>query len=287
MILLTGANGVVGSPLRDYLKSLGKTFLAVSRTPQERPTNALLWDLDIAPNAAQRNALSSCHTLIHCAPIWLLPPQLEALHSCGITRIVVFSSTSVTGKRTSQDVAEQELVELLAAAETAIKEFCQRHAVNFTILRPSLIYGYRRDENISRIAKTIQRCGFMPLAGAATGLRQPVHADDLVHASVAIIDNAKTFGKTYNVVGGETLSYEHMVSRIFTALDKKCRIVHIPLPVYRFMLRCLAFVGSFSYTAEMATRMNLDLVYDYRAAQDDFAYQPQAFLQHPERDLPR
>ena len=88
---------------------------------------------------------------------------------------------------------------------------CQALGINLTILRPSLIYGFGRDQNVSKIAQTIRRFRCMLIVGKGSGLRQPVHADDLVSAALSVIDKPETYGKSYNVVGGETLSYRLMV----------------------------------------------------------------------------
>jgi len=52
------------------------------------------------------------------------------------------------------------------------------------------------------------------------------------------------------------------------------------------VLSLAAKISSFSYTPEMADRMNQNLNYDFSSAQSDFGYSPQAFLVNPQRDLP-
>ena len=103
---------------------------------------------------------------------------------------------------------------------------------------------------------------------------------------VAVIENEQTYGKRYNVPGGETLSYRQMVGRIFAGLDLSERIVSLPVPLYRVILRVLVSVNPASgYSSGIANRMNQDLVFDYSEAQQDFGYAPQRFLTDPVRDL--
>jgi len=286
MILLSGANGVVGQPLCARLLAEGIDFSIVSRLSADSPNNRIHWDLKNFASSSIAQQLVGHDTLIHCAPIWLLPMHLDALHRAGIRRMIVFSSTSVISKKTSANVQEQELVEQLATAEQRLCDYCQTNSISLTILRPSMIYGYALDQNITRIAAFIQRFGFAVLVGQADGLRQPVHADDLVEAVLAIIDRSSCFGKTYNLAGGESLSYTNMVKRIFKALNKNPRIIPLPLVVVRLALKVADVLSPFAYTAEMADRMNQDLVFDYSAATADFNYRPQTFLVNPKRDLP-
>jgi len=284
MILVTGAKGVVGQPLVDRLETQGTAYLAVSRQAPESEKQ-IQWDLSCKPKPEVCTRLKEVVTLIHCAPIWLLPEHLDTMREAGINRLVVFSSTSVLSKQSSANSDEQQLVERLASSETSLIDFCSRFDMLLTILRPSLIYGYGRDQNVSHIAHFIKRYGFFVLVGKAAGLRQPVHADDLVTACLDIIDKPITTSKIYNLAGGEILSYRAMVHRIFNGLGKSVKVITVPLFLFRSALTIAAKLGRFSYTPEMANRMAQDLNYDYSEASKDFSYQPQKFLTQPKRDL--
>lgn len=294
MILITGANGVVGQPLIQHLSVNAIKYLCVSRRVDQSESDEKLpygshvsWDLSSTPTTAVLSKLNDCDKLIHCAPIWLLPPQLDCLSRSGIKHIVVFSSTSVISKVNSSDDSEQDLVSRLANAEAVVSSHCRANNIRFTILRPSMIYGYGRDQNVSHIAQFIRKRGFMVLIGKASGLRQPVHADDLVNAALAVMQEEKAANQTYNLAGEERLSYRVMVERIFSGLDRPQRIINLPLWIFRIALKVASLMGNFNYTPEMADRMRQDLVYSNQAAINDFGYKPQAFLQNPKRDLPK
>jgi len=289
MILVTGARGVVGGPLCDRLQEQGIPYLGVSRDTQNDPkhnrSNAVRWDLQQSPSDTTRSQLSDVTTLIHCAPIWLLPSQLDVFKSTSLNRLIVFSSTSVLSKARSSEPSEQKLVEQLSRSERRLKEYCESEKLNLTILRPSMIYGYGRDQNIMRIARFIRKWRLMLLVGHANGQRQPVHVDDLIDVSLAILEANVTYGKSYNLAGKEVLTYREMVERIFIGLGKPSRIIRLPLVLFRVALRVASFFSGFAYTPEMADRMNQDLSYDLAPAQIDFDYRPQAFLTNPKRDL--
>jgi len=282
MIIVTGANGVVGRPLQLILQGKQKDHLIVSRHAGEGRVH---WDLTEPIGTETAAQLQSMHSLIHCAPIWLLPAHLTQLHELGLRRLVVFSSSSVISKVASSNADEQQLVSQLSDAEKAISSFCSEQQIDFTILRPSMIYGYGRDQNIMTLAKFIRRFGFAFIAGAASGERQPVHADDLAIACLFMLDNKRTYGKTYTLAGGEVLTYRSMLERIFEGLGKKPRIISLPVGMMAGLLKIAAKFSRFSYTPEMANRMNQDLSYDYKDATRDFGFMPRAFLQRPEQDL--
>lgn len=293
-VLLTGANGVVGHPLSQHLQNAGITYFSVSRNHQtpdhlnSQTTNVIQWDLrnSIELNLIDQLKLANVDTLIHCSPIWLLPSHLHDLLAIGVRRIIAFSSSSLMSKRNSNDTSDGVLVQQLSSAEEALKEFCDTQSIGLTIFRPSMIYGYGIDQNITHVAKFIKRYGFMVLTGKAHGLRQPVHADDLVKATFAVLDNSQTVGKTYVLAGATTLSYRDMVEAIFEGLNKRPKIISIPLVLFRLALKIAALMGRFSYTPEMANRMNQNLNYDISDANKDFSFSPQEFLSEPTRDLP-
>lgn len=287
MIILTGARGVVGCPLSQRLRAEARPFKAVSRAASnQKGENLVCWDLHRAMSPQQAAELTAATTLIHCAPIWLLSARITDFITLGVRRVIVFSSTSVQSKQTSSDASEQALVAQLADAEQTVERVCHEAGVKLTIFRPSMIYGYGRDQNVFKIASVIRRFGFMLLVGNADGLRQPVHADDLVDACLAVLESPSTYGKTYTLAGAERLSYRAMVERIFNGLGKQVRLYRLPLSLFRVLLWTASKLTRFNYTPEMANRMNQDLVYDYQAAVQDFTYQPQTFLAQPQRDLP-
>ncbi len=286
MILLTGARGVVGQPLRRALAQAGLDCLAVSRTSSSTQ-NELAWDLEQALSSEQKKMIAACHTLVHCAPIWLLSQHLEALSRTNIRRLIVFSSTSVISKEESIDPVDQTLVAQLSNAERDLLESHEDESFAVTIFRPSMVYGYGLDENVSHIAKRLVKMPLVPLAGDARGLRQPVHADDLVTAVLAVLDAETTYGQTYELAGAERLSYREMVLRIKKAIGSRALILGLPVKIYRLLLKIAARVTGFDYTSAMADRMNQDLVYDYSEAERAFGYSPQAFLLNPQQDLPR
>src|SRR5690606_37328882 len=112
----------------------------------------------------------------------------------------------------------------------------------------------------------------------ATGLRQPVHVDDLATAAVACIDVAAAAGHIYEVPGGETLPYREMVARVLAALEPPPRLVTLPSPLFRCLLavaRRAGIVRDFNDAA--LARMREDLVFDAGPAQRDFGYAPRGF----------
>lgn len=212
------------------------------------------------------------------APIWVLAGYFPMMLAHGVTRVVALSSTSRFTKDDSSDPAEQALAQRLAEAELGFMAWAEENSLSWVILRPTLIYGLGRDQNISEMARIIARLGFFPLFGAARGLRQPVHAEDVALASLAALRQPVVANRAYNLSGGETLSYREMASRIFVVLDKPVRFIGVPLWFFRLVVAVLRILPRYRHwSAAMAERMNKDLVFGHVDAARDLGFSPRIF----------
>lgn len=282
-VVVTGASSQVGKFLLPLLSKAGHEIIAVSRNPDKTGSPAtpfVKWSkADITKDSAAIPAARP-FALIHTAPIWVAPRFAEVLKA---DRVIAFSSTSALTKAGSSSQKEREVAKALSEAETALTKACAKAGTPLTIFRPTMIYGAGMDKNVASIARFVKAVRLFPVIGDGRGLRQPVHAEDLAQACVTALGNPATFGKTYNLAGGETLTYREMVERIFRGLGITPRVIKIPAPFFRMALRAAAVLPRFSHlTPEMADRMNDDLRFDYSEAQGDFGYSPRAFTFTPD-----
>lgn len=266
---LLGATSLVGTCLQQLLPENGWRVTAFSRKPvtpnsSTAPTK-ITWR-QLAPALTVDSTDEKISLWICAAPIWIVPEYFKLLSGYGIKRIVILSSTSSITKRKSTDVKEQKIVQQLIEGENRVTAWASANQIEWIILRPTLIYGLGRDKNISEIVRFIRRFGFFPLIGNATGLRQPVHARDVAVACMRALQALNLRNCTYNLAGGETLSYREMVRRIFLALDRKPRLVTLPFWLFHWMIiavRCLPRYRQ--WNSSMAVRMNQDMVFDSSA----------------------
>jgi nucleoside-diphosphate-sugar epimerase len=144
------------------------------------------------------------------------------------------------------------------------------------VLRPTIIYDEGRDANITRLARLIEKFGFMPLAGAGSGLRQPVHAQDLAIGALAAAASPAAANKIYAIPGTDTVSYREMIGRIFDGLHKPRRIIPVPPLLWR---AAFALAKPFIANANVAmgNRMSKDMIFDPAPAVQDFGWRPRAF----------
>lgn len=290
-----GATSLIGECLLPLLVENGADVVAFSRRAQD--TQHRLKHLPVDWQLLRQEESSNYSNIptmekqishwICLAPIWVLPEYFPMLSLYGVKHVVAISSTSRFIKDNSSDPVEQELAMRLADSEECFVAWAKTENVTWTILRPTLTYGLGRDRNISMIASFIQHFSFFPLLGAARGLRQPVHAHDVALGCLAALNAEKAFNRSYNISGGETLSYREMVGRVFSAMGRKSRFVTFPLWLFRLAVMFLRLLPHFRHwSSAMAGRMNSDLVFDHSEAGKDIGFSPRTF-QLSKEDMPR
>jgi nucleoside-diphosphate-sugar epimerase len=285
-ILLVGASGQVGlSIMRRLLHAKQKVLAVYHDTVMDFEHPNLTWIYgDVEGRNLDLRGLKP-QTLIYTPSIWTLPPHLKKLSKAGIKRLVCFSSTSIMSKASSGNAYERELVEKFSEAEREVAEICKELGIEWTVIRPTMIYGIGLDKNVSSILRFMKRFyGLFPLVPPATGLRQPVHVDDLARAVHLLLDMPKTYGKCYNLGGAERLTYRALVERI--AQTAKITPKFLPLARLPQVMDAISrLLRRPDLNGQIAMRMNRDLVFDFTEATQDFGYAPRPFLSNSEADL--
>lgn len=274
-----GATSLVGACLLPRLVEAGYDVVAFSRRAIRDADPGV--ECKVLPDALAD--WSSGHggrigQLICAAPIWVLPGYLDWLSRTGARRVVVLSSSSRFTKSCSSDRHERAIAHKITEGEDRFRAWAENHGVEWITLRPTLIYGCGRDKNISEIARFIRRYRFFPLFGHASGLRQPVHANDVAAACVSALRKAHIANRAYCISGGETLSYREMVERVFNALGIRPRLLSVPLWLFGFGVRCLRPFPRYRHLSlAMVERMNRDLVFEHGEAKRDLDFSPRLF----------
>lgn len=272
--LVLGGTGQVGRPVIARMRAQGWRVTAISRDdhPDEPGVTWLRGSLEAMPALP-----AGVEALVSCGPLdgfarWLAQSPIEA------GRIVAFGSTSVQVKRNSPDPDERDVAERLQHAEDVLFAAARARGTPPTVLRPTLVYGAARDATLSHVARLGHRMRLVPLPRRANGLRQPVHVDDLAAAAVACLSQPVTAGRTYDLPGGEDVTYREMIRRVLGALDPPARLVELPAPLFDLLLRLARSRGfGTGFTDAALDRMRRDLVFDRAPAQADFGYAPRPF----------
>lgn len=272
-ILLFGATSQIGDRLLPNLIKRGYQVYPVSRSVHRSGFHTFLEGSDLL-----NPPLEKADALICLAPLPVIEKVLRVAAPLGIQRVIAFGSYSRFSKEGSTSLLERDFVEQQIKSELVLKTQCEQLGISWTLFRPTMIYGADRDLNIAFIKKIIQRLKLFFIPFGARGLRQPVHVDDLATACCEALENPTTFGKAYNLGGGEVLIYPEMVRRIFRMLGQPPVLISIPRFLFQVMFYISrTFAGAQFLRSEMIDRMYVDLVADNDPAVRDFGFRPRGF----------
>lgn len=277
--LILGARSQITPFLLPRLAAKGWRGICVSRQPLPAPEfqHRLFSWFELGPNnIGGVLRTEEAPYVISLMPLWVLPPRLIELK--GASQIIALGSTSRYSKCVSSDPKERVLAQRLIQAESTIAAFCTRSGTPWTILRPTMIYGSALNQNIAAVVRFVQRFGFFPIAKPGSGLRQPVHADDVAMAIVASLGNRAAFNRALDLPGGETLFYREMIERVFQSVNKRPRILPVPAWQLRLLVKALRPFLPRAYSSALFDRMNVDLSYDIAPAREALGYCPREFV---------
>lgn len=269
-LVVAGATSLIGRFLLPLAEREGRRVAALSRRGGEGRIEADL----TGPGLFER--LPAAREAVLLSPIWLTPEAVPALAARGVRRLVAVSSTSRFTKAASPVAEERAVAARLARGEAETERLCGEEGIAWTLLRPTLIYAEGADRNVTRLAGLIRRVRALPLSGPGKGRRQPVHAEDVAAACLAALRSSAAVNRSYDLPGGETLTYRDMAERLFRAQGLTPRIVSVPPPLWRLGLAALSPVLP-GATAAMGDRMAEDLVFDVAPARADLGYSPRPF----------
>ncbi len=192
--------------------------------------------------------------------------SLDTVKKAGVRRAYFVTSTGVFSQyRRCASIYEEN------------EEKIRNSGINYTIIRPSMIYGSLRDRNMIRLIRFLDRLPIYPLFGEGTNLMQPVFFEDLADGIVATIDNPKSARQEYNLAGPEALTYREILETIIRLLDRRVALWRVhPGLAYR-LVQVLQYLPKFPIKDEQVLRMREDKTFDITKAQADLAFQPRAF----------
>lgn len=266
--LVFGATGAIGRCLLPKLRGHGERVIAVSRQPLANRSDAGI-DWLRADLFAPMSPMPPAETIFSLGPLDAFARWFAGMDDDGATRrVLAISSMSAESKQDSIDAGERELATRLRDAEEMLLTTALHRGISCTIFRPTLIYGGGDDRSLAPLARFARRWHLLPVPLGASGLRQPVHADDIACACISARANAMTFGRVYALGGGERLRFDAMLARIAQTPSRRAVKISVPVGILRIVARGRA--GALS-------RLRVDLIADNAPAVRDFGYAPRAF----------
>jgi len=273
-VLVTGGTGFTGSHVVPLLLQNGFEVRCLTRPTSDRsPLSALTVEWvtgDLSNAVALTSALRGVDALVNIASLGFGHADniIASTKAAGVKRALFISTTAIF----TQLNAGSKSVRL--AAEEAV----QASGLDFTILRPTMIYGSPRDRNMWRLIRLLRISPIMPIFGDGESLQQPIFVDDVAQAILLALQNNVTIGKSYNIAGKQALTYNQVIDTVATALNKRVWKLHLPfMPIIRLLQFTERMRLRLPIKAEQVLRLNENKAFSYEEAERDFGFSPRSF----------
>ncbi len=193
---------------------------------------------------------------------------MAAAEEAGLKRAVFVSTTAVT---TALDPPTKQV-------RLAAEEQIRRSALDWTILRPTMIYGDAGDRNLSRLLRLLTRTPVLPVPGTGRCLHQPVHVADVAAAVLAAAQCPVSAGGLYNVAGPEPIPFGELLRTCARAVGRRTRLLPVPLAPLVPLARGYERVSRRPrLRAEQLLRLGEDKAFAIDDAVRDLGYAPRPF----------
>ena len=271
-VLIAGATGFLGEYV---IRRLLKSSLEISAFV--RPTSDIAWlskqDVRLIPGDLSQgddiqNALQGVDLFITVASLGFghAPNIVNALIESGVRRAVFVSSTSIFSKLSTSSKSTRIQAELVIAES----------GLDYTIIRPTMIYGSPRDRNIWRLVNFVNKSPIVPIIGRGDAMQQPVYVDDVAQAIISAAQYDLSIGQSYDISGAEAISFLDILNLVSTALGQSINKVHIPYVMAKYASFLLGGLG-LGITFEQVLRFGEEKTFDISAASRDLGYKPLSF----------
>jgi len=275
-LLVTGGSGFLGGHVLAAAARRGHEVLALARSPGAaravasagaRPVSG---DLDDSRQVGEAFLMARCDVLVTLSSLGYGhgPAIIAAAERAGIRRAVFVSTTAVT---TSLDPPTKRI---RLAAEDQI----MASALDWTILRPTMIYGTPQDRNLSRLLTMLCRTPVFPVPGGGVHLHQPVHVADVAAAVLAAAERGHAARRSYDVAGPRPMPFIELLRESAAAVGRRVAFVPVPLwPLVALARACERLTPRPGIRAEQLLRLAEDKAFAIDAAVRDLSYAPRAF----------
>jgi nucleoside-diphosphate-sugar epimerase len=306
-VLVTGATGFVGSHLCSALRDDGYFVRAATRTVSDRQDAVKIGD--ICEDTDWSDALDKMKYVVHLAArVHIMQDKAadplaafrainvagtarlaRAAAQAGVRRFIYVSSIKVNGEKTGTSgpyFSEQNMPQPLDPygvskweAEQAVMQISAETGMEYTIVRPPLIYGAHVKGNFLTMLGWLNRGIPLPL-GSINNRRSLIGIGNFVNFLMVCLKHPNAANELFLVSDDEDLSTPDLIRRLGQALGSHPLLLPCPDLLLRLPARILG-------KEEVVNRLVDSLQIDIRKAKDLLHWQPPVSVDEGLRETAR
>jgi nucleoside-diphosphate-sugar epimerase len=272
-VLVTGANGFVGSRLAQYLSEQGCEVRAMVRSGSDRSLmegiSCEIFEGDIRDREAVDRAVDGCEKVFHIAALFRQAAHgeemfkevnvqgvenvLDAASRHKVNHVIHCSTIGVLGSVKPNHLADERTPfapsdayqrSKMEGEQLALARAREKHEP-ITVIRPAMIYG-PGDYRWLKLFRAIAQRHFV-MIGSGQTLCHYIYIQDLVHAFwLAALAGPKAYGQVYIIAGDGPYTLNKAFAEIAEAVGKPLWPFKIPVkPLYYAGALCEAICKPF------------------------------------------
>lgn len=290
-ILLTGANGFVGSHVLPALLGAGHTVVALvrsdaagqnllARLPAADRARVTLARGDVTEPATLPAAVAGVDAVVNLVAIprdFNGGRDMNRVNTEG-TRNLVAAMTSANVRRLvhlgAMGVVDDPKL-LYASSKARAEAIVRASGLAWTILKPSLMWG-EGDGFFNLIASLAWMSpGVMPVPGNGKARFQPLWVGDLAHGVVLALERPDTIRQAFDMGGPSYWTYTEITREVLAALGKRRLVVPMPVPVISLVAGASELVHlPFPVATDQLRQLKLDNIGPLDAVERAFGFAP-------------
>ncbi len=255
-IFVAGGTGFVGVHLIKELQKSGHTMRLLRHSRKTLPGESEQVSGDVTRLESFTESTAGCDAIINLVGIIRETPSRDITFE----RMHVTATANMLAAATANGISRYLQMSALGTRPSAVsayhqskwrgEELVRASALDWTIFRPSLIYG-PHDAFVNMLAAQLRLAPVMPVIGSGSYRLQPIHADDVARCFARALELPVTIGKTYELCGNDRLSYEDLLDMIADVLGKHRPMKpHLPLGLMKLLIPVLQKAPQFPITTD-------------------------------------